>query len=789
MRPENRKESFMHAYLSRTLLALNLLAAALGAQEKGSITGVVIDAQTKEPLAGVNVVLIGTERGGSTNDEGKFRIEGLAGGAYQAEFSYLGYLSEIKTDIIVTNNRPAYLSVQLKPRPVQGEAVLVTAGYFVEEKETRPGVIGFSREEIRRFPGGFEDVVRTVSTLPGVAINTSGGRNDLLVRGGGPSENLYVVNNIEVPNINHFSTQGSSSGSLSFVNLDFVENVAFSSGGFGARYGDKMSSVLSLDLSRGRDDRPGGKFLISATQFGANLEGPVGERGNYILSARKSYLDLIFKAAGLPFVPVYTDFNLLANYDFSPRDQLFLLGLLALDRVERDQSTEENRVTNAGIMDNTQDIWIGGINYRRLFKHGYLDATLSLNFYQYRFSQVDEFENEYFNSRANERETGLKLQHYRSVFPTLGFLGGVSVKTLLNKNTTVFADTIYDSNGRRTPASALGLENSYVAEARAQKYAAFAELEWNLHRKWEFSAGLRADYFSFINQAAYVAPRLASKFKLTEAHSVKASGGIYYQSPSYVWTVNPLNRELKALRNDMLILAWDYLARNDVRLSLEGYYKRYRDLPTGAIVGVNDYIVMSNTGGGYGGRNEDFQSFGYFPLTSRAKGEAYGMELLLQKKFSEIPCYGQLSLSYGKSALTAGNGKTYPNQFDQRFILNLSGGYKFNRRWEISGKFRYFTGIPYTPVYRPSENPRNPGRIQNLPEEYLTARLDSGHHLDLRVDRYFYFRSLTMTLYLDIQNVYNYKVPLRPGYDFWKDEVIASNSIGILPSIGFSLAF
>lgn len=779
----------MRDYFSRTFIVLSLLSAALWAQEKGSITGMVIDAQTKEPLVGVNVVLIGTERGGSTNDEGKFRIEELPGGAYQAEFSYLGYLSEIKTDIIVTNTRPAYLSVQLKPQPVQGEAVLVTAGYFVEEKETQPSVIGFSREEIRRFPGGFEDVVRTVSTLPGVAINTSGGRNDLLVRGGGPAENLYVVNNIEVPNINHFSTQGSSSGSLSFVNLDFVESVTFSSGGFAARYGDKMSSVLSLDMSRGRDDRPGGKFLISATQFGANIEGPLEERGNYILSARKSYLDFIFKAAGLPFVPVYTDFNLLANYDLSPRDQLFLLGLVALDRVDRDQSTEENRVTNAGIMDNTQDIWIGGINYRRLFNHGYLDATLNFNFYQYRFSQVDEFESEYFNSRADERETGLKLQHYWSISPGLGLLSGVSVKTLLNKNTTVFADTIYDSNGNRTPASALGLENSYAADARAQKYAAFAELEWDPHPKWEFNAGVRADYFSFINRAAYLAPRLAAKFKFAGRHSVKASGGIYYQSPSYVWTVNPVNRDLKALRNDMLILGWDYLARNDVRLALEGYYKRYRDLPTGAIPGVNDYIVMSNTGGGYGGREDDFQSFGYFPLTSGARGEAYGMELLLQKKFSEIPCYGQLSLSYGKSELTAGNGKVYPNQFDQRFIFNLSGGYKFNRSWEISGKFRYFTGIPYTPVYRPSENPLNPGLIQNLPEEYLTARLNPGHHLDVRVDRYFYFRSLTMTLYLDIQNIYNYKVPVRPSYDFWEDEVNTSNSIGILPSIGFSLEF
>ncbi|MCB0280915.1 MAG: TonB-dependent receptor, partial [Calditrichaeota bacterium] len=206
------------------------------------------------------------------------------------------------------------------------------------------------------------------------------------------SENLYLVNNIEVPNINHFGSQGSSSGSLSFVNLDFVENVEFSTGGFGVRYGDKMSSVMALTLRPGREDRLGGKATISATQFGLNLEGPLGQKGNFIFSARKSYLDLIFKAAGLPFIPTYTDFNLVGYYDLSPRDKLTVLGLAAIDRVDRDQSTLENRVTNAGIMDNTQNQFISGINYRRLMNRGFVDLTLNNNYNEFRFSQIDEQE-------------------------------------------------------------------------------------------------------------------------------------------------------------------------------------------------------------------------------------------------------------------------------------------------------------------------------------------------------------------------------------------------------------
>jgi hypothetical protein len=759
------------------------------AQENGKISGRVIDARTKEPLSGVNVVLIGRGTGSASDEEGKFFIDGLANGSYQLEVSYIGYVTEIKTDIIVKNVKPVYLTIELTPGAIEGEEVVVSAGYFVEEKSTSPSTISLSKEEIRRFPGGFEDVVRTVSTLPGVAINSSGGRNDLLVRGGGPSENLYTVNNIEVPNINHFSTQGSSSGSLSFINLDFVDNVSFSTGGFGARYGDKMSSVLSLDMAEGRKDRFGGKFLISATQFGLNFEGPVGKGGNFIFSARKSYLDFIFKAAGLPFVPVYTDFNFLAAYDISPRDKLFLIGLAALDKVDRDQSTEENRVVNAGILDNSQNIGVAGINYRRLLNHGYLDATVNYNLYKYRFSQVDEFEREYFNSKANEHEFGLKLQHFRAISQKIGLLSGISGKTILNDNTTVFADTVYDRSGNRVPASDLGVQTENSVNARGQKYAGFVEFDWKLHPKFNINAGIRGDYFSFINDPLYIAPRLSAKWILSEKHSFKVSGGIYYQSPSYVWTVNPANENLKSLRNEMVILGWDYLVRDDVRIALEGYYKNYRDLPSGTFPGQTDYIVLTNTGTGYGGREDDFQSFGYFPLVSTATGIAYGGEFLLQKKFSTIPCHGQFSITYGKSELTAGNGITYPNQYDQRFILNLSGGYKFNANWEVSGKFRYFSGVPYTPVYRPPDNPLNPGVTQNLPEEYLSARLNPGHHLDVRVDRYFYLRNVTITVYADIQNVYNYRIPVRPRYDFWEDTIDDTNTIGILPTIGFSLEF
>jgi len=343
------------------LLFILLIALPTYAQQTGTITGKVVDAKTRQPLVGANVVIMDTDRGASTDLEGNYVISRVPVGTYRLKFMYIGYNSVLKTDIVVKTAAPAYVNAGLEETVIEGSEVTVTAGYFVEEQKIQTSTIGLSREEIRRFPGGFEDVVRTVSTLPGVAINAAGGRNDLLVRGGGPSENLYIINNIEVPNINHFGSQGNSSGSLSFVNLDFVEDVAFSTGGFGAQYGDKMSSVLSLNLLNKIPENFESKLTVSATQYGFDFEQPFKDNGNLIFSARKSYLDLIFKAAGLPFVPVYTDFNIIFNYDLSPNDKLFFLGLSAINSVDRDQSSLENRVKNAGILDNSQYQGISGL--------------------------------------------------------------------------------------------------------------------------------------------------------------------------------------------------------------------------------------------------------------------------------------------------------------------------------------------------------------------------------------------------------------------------------------------
>lgn len=754
-------------------------------QPKGRIYGQINDIRSDGPISNVNVTVNGTDLGATTDLDGKFTIIGILPGTYTLILSNLGYETQLVSEVIVSSARPAIVNTSMIPTAIQSEEVVVRPGLFVRELNASVSKVSLSNEEIRRYPGGFEDVVRTVASLPGVAVVNQGGRNDLLVRGGGPSENLYILDNMEVPNINHFGNQGNSNGSLSFINLDFIDQVEFSSGGFGAEYGDKMSSVLDIKMRPGRSDRLGGRLTLSATQFALDAEGPVLDKGSFIFSARQSYLDLIFKAAGLPFIPTYTDFNLFSEYEISPGKKISFIGIAAIDKIERDQSTLENRVTNAGIMDNTQNQYVFGTNFRRLIQNGHFDVTLNLNRNEYFFSQVDENEVEYFQSDATEMEIRSKIALTCVIDRKTRINGGISISGGQVENTTAFADTIYNSSGQRIPVADLGVPRQIEVNETAEKYAAFVSLQRTVLRKFDVTLGLRFDYFNFIDKPFYPALRTSLNYKISQKFRTKMSLGTYYQSPSYVWVANPFNKGLKAMQNSMVVIGGYYLPFPSIQLSSEFYLKKYSDLPAGATPETS-YLILTNTGIGYGGREDNFVSFGYLPLQSTGKGIAYGAEFQLQKKFAEDCCYGQAGLTFSRSNFEAPNGEIYPGPYDQTVIINLSWGFKPNSRWEYSAKFRFWTGSPYTPVYIPEENS---GKLENIPEEYLSRRLNPGHHLDIRIDRRFDFKRWAMIIYIDIQNVYNNLIQIQPRYDFWEKEITDRAGLGILPSIGIRTFF
>ncbi len=737
-------------------------------QPRGMITGVVVDAVTKDPLVGVNVTLVGTSIGSATDINGKFAIKDVLPGTYSVRASVLGFSPIVKSDIVVNPARPVTVEFELLEAPVEIGEVSITAEYFQKSPDVPISTQLQSNEEIRRLPGGFEDVVRAISILPGVA-QVQAGRNDLIVRGGAPSENLYTIDNIEIPNINHFGTQGASGGPLSYVNLDFVNETAFSSGGFGVKYGDRLSSVLSIDLREGRTDRFGSKITISATQFGLNVEGPISERGSYMFSARRSYLDLIFRIAGFSFVPEYWDFLAKAQYQLSNSDQLSVVGLVALDNVRLFNDTDEKRYDNSKILYSDQNQVLGGMTWRHLFRSGFITSTLSQIYSEFRYRQDDTLRQPIFTNDSHESEISLRSEIVYQVshstelsFGLVGRLIGFSSDMLLKEFPTSFGQQLL-------------LDARY--DTTAIKAGAYTQVVQSIY-PFRITLGVRGDYFNLIEDGFVVSPRISATWSFSPLTSLTLSAGRFHQAPSYIWLVsNASNRLLKHISVNQFIAGIEHLLRSDTRVSLETYIKRYFHYPVSEL---RPYLIMSNTGAGYGGSREAFASFGIDPLVSRGSGEAYGVELFLQKKLSEIPCYGIVSVSYNISHFRALDGILRPNSFDQRWIINLGGGYIFNEKWEFATKFRLATGRPYTQY--------NPDGTQ-LISAYNSARIPINHSLDIRIDRRWTFAKWMLVTYIDIQNIYNRKAEDVPSYNERTGQIEKNQSIGILPSIGVSAEF
>ena len=750
-------------------ISLLIIFSALP-QNKGKIGGKVIDKTTLKPIPDVNIIIIGKPFGAATDTNGVFEISGLENGSYQVRASAVGYKSETITDVEVNYVKTTNLLFQISEQPISLLGVTVNSDYFQKNVDEFNSLTNLNYEEIRRSPGGFEDVVRALSILPGVA-QSSAGRNDLVVRGGAPSENLYLVDGFVIPNINHFGTQGATGGPISFINLDFVRETSFSSGGFPVNYGNKLSSVLSIDLRNGRSDRIGGKATISASEFGLDLEGPVTDKSSFIFSLRRSYLDFIFNAAGFNFVPEYYDALSKVTFNMDSKNQISVIFLGALDYINFNNSTSDNLYQNSKILGSNQHNYFVGVSFQHLFDNGFYNLRLSRNYTNYNSFQNDTLLNPIFINNSGEGYNELKADAVLKVSKSSEIdLGGTADLNDFSANIKLpyfissFGDTLL-------PAS-INTSKTYSS------FGLYTEFSSKSLDRLNLSLGIRGDYYGEINDKLYVSPRFSAKYNLNDISNVNFSLGMFRQRPSYIWLVaNPINKNLTAILVDQYILGYQCILREDTRLKIEAFYKNYNYYPASI---TKTYLVLANTGAGFGGSQDNFASFGLDPLISKGFGNARGVELSVQKKDSKIPYYGIISLTYSRTVFTPLNGIQSLGSYDQTWILNLSGGYIFNNEWEASFKFRFATGNPYTPY--------NSSGLQNA-ANYNTERLPSLNSLDIRVDKRWNLNNWALITYLDIQNIYNHRNVASISWDYRTNSLDESKSIGILPSIGISVEF
>lgn len=737
------------------------------ASDHGALEGIVRDAGTQQPLVGAHVRIVGSPGGTATDQEGRFRIAGLAPGNYSLRFSSVGYEPFVRTDLIVRPGRVTSVAADLSPSPHQTDEVTATPGYFATAEPTRLATVGFSAEEVRRAPGAAGDVSRIMTSLPSVAkVNDQS--NGLIVRGGNPLENAFYVDNMEIPNINHFPTQGASSGPIGVINIDLVDNVRFAAGGFSTRFGDRLSSVLELDLREGNRSNFEAQLDLNFLGFGGVAEGPIGGNGSWLLSIRRSYLDLIMKMIdiGTSIAPRYGDLQWKAVYDLGPRHRLEFLGVWSDDHNSPDATAAlENDMIAYGREDITQRTT--GIGWRALWSDGFTNTTIALSTSRFDKGYIETGTDlPILSNNSGESVLAMRnLNHFRpSDFLSLEF-GAEGKFFKADYDQTYYP--VVNPFGQSTPGM------SVRTVFRARQFSAFVSADVSLTAELTATLGLRADTFSPAGRVD-LSPRIAVAFRLAESTTLSGGFGLYRQNlPLILLAQEPANTSLPAQQVIQASLGVGHFLTPSTRLTVEGYVKEYRNLPFDPA--QPQLFILDEIYYGYG----FFTQHGSLAGIGRARSR--GVEVVVQKKLAE-DFYGLASASYSKSEYRDGFSRWVDRICDNRLIFAVEGGYKPNNEWEFSARWIYAGGAPYSPFDVAQSTALRRGVFDG--DRVNAVRYPDYHSLNIRCDRRFHFTRSNLVCYLSVWNLYQRK---NVAMYFWKPGSNEQGTIsqwGLLPVFG-----
>ncbi len=764
----------MKRYIFVVLVVILGLTTNLFAQEKGGISGKIIDKINQQPVIGAVIEVIGLGLKAGSDDNGFYYLESVPAGRYSIRYTSIGYQMFVVDNVVVNSGVITDVLAQLDIVTV--DEIIVEDERFTKPEDISSSFKNLSSQEIRTAPGGFEDVGRVVQNLPGVAF-VNDGRNDLIVRGGAPSENLFVVDNAYVPNINHFGSQGATGGPVSIIDLSFIREVNFITGGFSAKYGDKLSSVLEIKQREGSRIKFMGDLNLSATGFSAVFEGPIGsqKKGSWLVSAKRSYLDFIFNAAGFGFVPEYYSLQGKGVYDLNKNNYLTVNFISNYDRVKFNNDDEEKKQDNSVIIGNNQKGYVFGAEWKSLLtSKSYSLFNLTRTFTNYDYTGTDVNDNVYFKNLSKEGETSLKGEYYLQVFKTGQLNAGIEGKFVNFKNEIKKdIDTLYYINPETNSRYILDAVN-LTGDEYTYKGSAYTQFTQLFANRFKVNVGLRYDYFDFINKKGYLSPRASAQITLLHDFYMNLSYGIFYQTPSYVWLVsNPINRDLEDIRADHYVAGLEYIIMPDLKASVEVYYKDYDKYPVST---TRPYFILSNSGGNFEQQND----FGLEPLVSAGTGYSRGVEFFVQKTLSDNYYYN-ISLSLFKARYISLDGIERDSDFDNKILFTTFGGYQFPKNWTLAGKFRFAGGRPYTPI--------NPVDGTQLVSDYNTARLPDYFSLDVRLEKKWNFSKWSLNTYIDIQNITGRKNVSGYTWNEFTRTIDKRESIGVLPTIGINAMF
>ena len=800
----NKKVSIKNTILFISFIAFSNVVSSQSVKVYGSISNTL----NNEPIPFANIIIEGTTIGATSDINGNYEILNLNAGAYNFKCSYIGFNTDIQSEIKVSSNKSLRLDFFLSENSELLGEVKVRGNTFNKTQASPVSLRTINASEISKSAGGNRDISRVVANLPGVATS-SGFRNDIIVRGGSPSENKFFLDGVEIPTINHFTTQGSSGGPVGILNVNFIREVDFYTGAFPANRGNALSSVMELKLIEGNEEKISGSFALGSSDAGLTLNTPLSKKSTLLLSVRRSYLQFLFKALKLPFLPTYNDMQF--KYTFKPdrKNQFNFLGIATIDdfTLNKDINNDEedtmqialnNYNLNNLVINKQWNYTIGG-TWRHFFDNSNLFFVMSRNHLDNTalkyLDYADENSQKILDYKSEEIENKTRLEYN---FKRNGYsiIIGSNLEDATYTNNTNQIFTIGDS-------IITGINN---VNLHFIKYGAFTQISKTyIENKLTSSFGLRIDGNSFTDNANSnnFSPRLSLAYNLNSKTSINSNIGRFHQLPSYTIlgfenNGKYLNKDVAYITCDHAVIGIEYNPSSYSKISLESFYKRYSNYP----FSILDSISLANLG-------DDFGVVGNEDVSSISKGNSYGIELLAQQKMSSS-IYGILSATYYYSRFEDNEGKLISSKWDNRFILNMTAGKKFKNNIELGIKYRYSGGSPYTPTDLINSSNKSIWDINQrgvLDYNLLnTQRLKGQHGLDIRIDKKWFFKSWSLNAYIDIENILNAKRQLPSEYgidpnlgplvegtgensESYPLYEIINNSGTVLPSIGLLIEF
>ena len=743
------------------ILLFILKAIHIQAQDVGVLKGRVIDFKTREPLPFVNVLALGTQRGTITNDLGEFRITNLPLGYRKVSASFLGYKIVISSDYLITKEKKPFITIEMIEDENQLTEVEVKAKLFTKTLESPLSLNSLGVAEIERNPGGNRDVLRVIQSFPGVASNP-GFRNDIIIRGGATSENKFYVDGIEVPVINHFQTQGATGGPVGIMNTDLIRKVDFYSSAFPSNRGNTLSSIIAFTQKIGNPEKLNARATLGTSDAGITLDGPMGKKTSFVASVRQSYLKFLFKLIKLPFLPTYNDFQFNIKTNLNEKNELSIIGLGAIDdfeintEVNNGVEDEQQRKANQYILNtvpvNGQWSYTFGLNYKHFGENSMQQLVFSR-------SKWKNFATKYFlNDNSNPDNL---LLDYESIEVENKFRFENTItkgKQRFNFGANLELSNYSNNTFQKIVNTQNAIERNFNSEAKFFKYGIFGQFSTSFfNNSFGLSLGVRFDGIDYNknmkNLFNQFSPRIATTYNFGNQWSWNSSLAIYKQLPSFTilgFRDNKgelINKKgLAYIESQHAVSGVEFRPNEETKLTLEGFYKKYSDYP----FSVRDQISLANLGA-------DFGVVGNEEVVSSSEGRAYGFEILAQKKaFKGL--YGIVAYTFVRSEFEDNLGNYVPSTWDNKHLLTITTGKKFNRSWEVGAKFRLVGGRPYTPYNYSASSVITSYNISNggiLDFSRLNSeRFGTYTQLDIRVDKTWYLKKMSINLFLDIQNIY-----------------------------------